>query len=189
MTQPAIAPAPAAQPKDFADMVTLLEKLTETENALGQLTSEMNVDYLAHVRLNSDRYKELQTAIGAVDAALKVIGERNPQWFEEKKTLTTPYGTLKRTTSISLEIADPAVSITLIKAAKREEDFLDVKTTIRKEAMENLTDEELAKFGIKRVTEHNFKPEPATIDLGKAVKAADKSAAAAAKTAKKAREI
>lgn len=183
-----IAPAPTAQKNDFADMVTLLEQLTEAENSLGKLTAEMNVDYLAHVRLNSDTYKRLQTTISTVNAALQVIAERNPQWFEEKKTLTTPYGEVKRTTSTSIVIADPAVSITLIKAAGRADDFLAVTTTIRKEAIETLSDGELAKYGIKRVTEHNYKPEAASVDLGKAVKQAEKSDKAAAKTAKKAKE-
>lgn len=178
----------AALPGDFADLVNLLNKLTEAKNSLGDLNQRLNAQHLETVRNYSDEYKRLQTEIGAAEAAILVLAERNPQWFEEKKTLTTPFGEVKRTTSTSLVIPDEAVTITLIRAAKREADFLVVTTDISREALEKLDDAELAKYGVSRKTEHNFKPDGATVDLGKSVKAAEKSAAATAKAAKKAKQ-
>jgi hypothetical protein len=181
-----IAPAPTALKEDFGALVNLLADLTDAANDLQKLEASLNQDHLAAVRLHVDRYKELQTRIGQAEAALAVVAQRNPQWFEEKKTLATPYGQVKRTTSTALVIADEAATIALIRAAKREEDFLEIKTAIRKEALETLEDAELRKYGVRRETTHNFKPEPASVDLGKAVKAAEKTDKAANKTAKKA---
>ncbi len=78
--------------------------------------------------------------------------------------------------------------MTLIRAAKREAEFIKTTHVISREALELLSDEDLVKFGVKRVTEHNYKAAGASVDLGKSVNAAEKSAKAAAKTAKKVTE-
>ena len=181
-----IAPTPSALKEDFTSLVNLLDRLTHAENELAKLQQVLDAQHLDTVRGHMPAYKELQTTIGECEAAIVVIAARNPQWFEEKKTVATPVGEVKRTTSVSLEIADPSVTITLVKAAKREADFIKVTEELRLEVLEALADEQLAKLGIKRVTKHNFKSGPAGIDLGKAVKQAEKSEKAAAKTAKKA---
>lgn len=180
-------PVLAALPGDFADLVNLLNALSEAQNQISHLNQNLNTEYLETVKGYSDEYKVLQTDISAAMAAIEVIAARNPQWFEEKKTIATPFGEVKRTTSTSLVIPDEAVTITLIRAARRADDFLVTTTAISKEALEKLSDEELARYGVSRKTEHNYKPEGAKVDLGKSVKAAEKSAAAAAKTAKKAK--
>lgn len=179
-------PTPTAPKNDFGDLVNLLASLTEAENELRKLEASLNQDHLAAVRLHVDSYKELQTKIGEAKAAIEIISARNVQWFEERKTLATPYGEVKRTTSTKLVIADETATIALIRAARRSDDFLETRITIRREVLETLEDEELRKFGVRRETTHNYKPEPAAIDLGKAVKDAQKSEGATKKTAKKA---
>lgn len=181
------APLPTAKPSDFADMVNLLERLSSISVTTTKLETKLNAENLATVRQYADEYKALQTELGQVESALAVIGERNPQWFDDKKTITTPFGELKRTTSKKLEIADETATIALIRAARRAEDFLVVTTTLNREALENLEDAELRKFGVRRSVTHNYNPAPASVDLGKAVKAAEKSDRAAAKAAKAAR--
>jgi hypothetical protein len=181
------APLPTAKPSDFADMVNLLERLSTLAVSVSKLEAKLNSENLTTVRQYADEYKALQTELGQVESALAVIAERNPQWFSEKKTITTPFGEVKRTTSTKLEIADETATIALIRSAKREEDFLVVSTALNREALENLEDDELRKFGVRRSVTHNYNPAPASVDLGKAVKAAEKSARAAAKAAKAAR--
>lgn len=175
-------PAPAALKNDYADLVKLLAELTDASNDLSSLESDANREHLAMAKGYLDRYQTLQTRVGEAKAAVEVIAARNPQWFADKKTLATPFGEVKRTTSTSLVIADEAVTITLIKAAGRADDFLKVETSVCLEVLEKLDDAELAKFGARREVEHNFKPEGASVDFGKAVAAAKKDAKAAKKT-------
>jgi hypothetical protein len=179
-----IAPTPAARPSDFADLVNLFAALTKSENNLARLQQVLDSQHLETVQGHMEAYKEIQTLIGECEAAIKVIAARNPQWFEDKKSIAMPVGELKRTTSTSIEIADEEITMTLIRNAGRAAEFIKTSHVISKEALELLKDEDLKKFGVKRVVEHNYKCAPASVDLGKAVKAADKSAKAAAKTAK-----
>lgn len=177
----------AARPSDFADLVNLLQQLTETTAALRKLEGKVTARYIDTVTDSVEEYKALQTKLSETEAALAVIAERNPQWYSEKKTVETPFGEVKRTSSTELVIADEAATIALIRAANRSEDFLRITTTVNREALESLEDDALAKLGVSRKTTHNFKPAAAKVDLGKAVKAAEKSAGAAAKTARAAR--
>lgn len=185
MNTTTIAPTPAARPQDFADLVNLLAALTKSQNNLAHLEQVLNRQHLETVNGHMDAYKEIQTLIGECEAAIRVIAQRNPQWFEDKKSVPTPYGTLKRTTSTSLQIPDEEITMTLIRGANLAEKYIKTTHTLSRESLELLDDEELKKFGIKRVTEHNFNPEPAKVNLGKAVKAAEKSAKTAKKTAEK----
>jgi hypothetical protein len=178
-------PTPAPK-NDFSDLVNLLEQLSQAENDHRVLESELNASHLAAVRLHVDRYKEIARITGETKAALEVLAARNPSWFEERQTLGTPFGELKRTSSTSLVIADEAVTIALIRAAKRQDDFLRIETHVNKEALEALGDDELAKYGVARKTTYHYKAAGAGVDLGKAVKAAEKSEGAAKKTAKRA---
>ena len=183
----AIAPAPTAKPSDFADLVGILDRLSHAANQLARLEQTLNAQHLDTIRGHMPVYKELQATVADCEAALEVIAARNPQWFESKKSVATPVGEVKRTTSNKIEIADPLVTMTLILAAGRAGDFIRTEEALRIEVLETLDDDQLAKFGVKRVTTHNYKIAPASVDLGKAVKAAEKSDSAAAKTVKKSR--
>lgn len=176
------APTPAKN--DFTDLVNLFAELTDASGEMDKLETSLNQDHLANVRLHIDTYKALQARLGAAEAAISAIAQRNPAWFEEKKTVDTPFGEVKRTTSTSLVIADEAATIALIRAAGRADDFLVMTTSVRREAIETLEDHELAKLGVRREVKHNFKPAPARLDLGKAVKAADKGPTAVKKAAR-----
>jgi len=175
-------------PKDFTDLVNILAELSDANNQLKQLQTDMDREHLATVHGYREQYAALQKRVSDAEAALEVIAARNPQWFADEKTVETPYGDVKRTTSKKLEIPSEEASIARIKAAGKDE-LLRVEVTINKEAAELLSDEELAKFGIHRKKTENYNAKPATIDLGKAIKAADKSAAAAAKTARAAGKV
>lgn len=181
-----LAPSSTARPTDFGDVVALLATLSQAEVNLAKLQQTVDADHLEAVRGHLPVYKEIQATIGDCQAALELIAARNPQWFEDKKSIATPVGELKRTTSTTIEVADPGVTMTLIKAAKREGDFIKVTEELRLEVLQTLNDEQLQKLGVKRVVTHNFKIAPIEVKLGKAVKAAEKSAKAAAATAKKA---
>lgn len=176
----------APRTSDFTDVVNLLAVLGEANRQLAGLKAEVESGYLEIVSAHRERYAKLQSTVTETEAALEVIARRNPQWFGDKKTVATPYGGVKFTASKELVVADENISIQLIRALAPDSDLLRTVQVLNKEALEKLSDTELARFAIVRKAKENFKVDTEVVDLGKAVKAADKSAKAAGKTAKKA---
>lgn len=194
MNTPATANASATfidapRPGDFENVVNLLAVLGEANRQLAVLQSAVETDYLAVVMPRRPLYAKLQGTVSETEAALETISRRNPAWFEDKKSVTTPFGGVKFTSSKELNIPNENVSVQLIMALggrDGQEKFLRTVQVPNKEALNDLSDIELARFGIKRETKENFKVSTEVVNLGKAVKAADKTDKAAAKTAKKA---
>lgn len=176
----------APKPQDFESIVNLLAVLGEANRQLGELEHEIELAYVALVDAHRERYAKLQATVTETEAALEVIARRNPLWFADKKSIGTPYGVVKFTASSEIVAASEEVSIKLIKAFGREKEFLRQVDELDKEALKNLSDTELAQFGLVRKPKENLKVDTRVVDLGKAVKAAEKSERAAAKAAKKA---
>ena len=174
---------------DFESVVNLLAVLGEANRQLAALTTEIEAGYVALVTPERERYAKLQGTVTETEAALEVIARRNPQWFEEKKSVATPFGGVKFTRSTELVITDENISVQLVLALAGKagaEKFLRTVQVLNKEALDELTDIELAKFAIVRKVKENFKAGTDVVNLGKAVKSADKNEKAAARTAKKA---
>lgn len=177
---------------DFEAVVNLLEVLGEANRQLTALTATIETGYVDLVKPHRELYAKLQGTITETEAALEVIARRNQQWFEDKKSIATPFGGVKFKQSTSLEVADEGISVQLITALCSQADadkYLRKVTVLNKEALEELTTAELARFGITRKVKENFSADTGVVDLGKAVKAADRSDKAAAKTAKKAAAV
>ncbi len=174
---------------DFESVVNLLAVLGEANRQLEALTREIESGYIALVQPHRGLYAKLQGTVTETEAALEVIARRNPAWFEDKKSVTTPFGGVKFTSSSELIVADESVAVQLILAlAGKEgrEKYLRTVQVLNKEALDELTDAELARFAIQRKAKENFKAATDVVNLGKAVRAAEKTDKAAAKTAKKA---
>lgn len=174
---------------DFESVVNLLAVLGEANRQLEALTREIEAGYVALVNPHRERYAKLQGTVSETEAALEVIARRNAQWFDDKKSVTTPFGGVKFTKSTELVIADENISVQLVLALAGKagaEKFLRTVQVLNKEALEELSDAELAKFGILRKSKENFKAATDVVNLGKAVKAAEKNEKTAAKAAKKA---
>jgi len=125
--------------------------------------------------------------VSETEAALEVIARRNPQWFGEKKSIKTPFGGVKFTSSKELVVTDENISVQLVQSLAGKdgaEKYLRTVTVLNKEALAELTDLELAKFGITRKSKENFSAETKVVKLGAAVASAEKSEKAAAKAAK-----
>lgn len=177
--------AAAPKPGDFTDMIALLSVLGEAERQLITLTADIQAGYLELVNAHRDAYAKLQQTVTESEAAIEVIARRNPSWFGDAKTVKTPYGSIKFTRSSELVVANEEVSIKLIEAFKRPE-LLRTTVELNREALAALPDVELAQLALSRKPKENLTVKTDVVDLGKAVKAADKTNAAAAKTAKKA---
>ena len=93
----------------------------------------------------------------------------------DKRTLKTPYGTIKLTAVSSLSIADENLTISkLFLRAQRIPDFdatlyYRSEVTLDKEALEKLPDPVLKTLGVVRVGSDSFKFTLASIDLKKAL--------------------
>jgi hypothetical protein len=174
---------------DFDAIVDLLCVLGEANRQLAALTSEIEAGYVALVMPHRERYAKLQSTVTETEAALEVIARRNPQWFADKKSAATPFGTVKFQSSKELVVVDESISVQLVLALGGRdgaEKYLRTVQVLNKEALTDLPDAELAKFGIGRKAKENFSVSTEVVNLGKAVKAAERTDKAAAKAAKKA---
>lgn len=188
-TTPAVAAA-GPQPGDFAATVDLLSTLGAAERELRLLTARIEQGYVALVDAHRVEYARLQAKVAEAEAALETLARRNPQWFEKKKTVGTPYGAVKFVTSTELVAADEDISVQLIMSLGGKagiEKYLRTVQVLNREALAELSDTELARFGLVRKQKQNFSADTEVVDLGKAVKAIEKTEATAAKAAKKAK--
>ena len=161
---------------EFTNMVNLLAVYSEASNQIIQLEAEATDERLEQMDERRLTFARLQETLTKASTALETIALAHPEWFANRKSIKTPYGTVKFKTSTKLEVPNQEVSILLIeKEAEKNPEFkhstyLGTSTCLRLEALEKLTDAELAKFRIKRITTDNFSVEPAKVDMGKAVK-------------------
>lgn len=160
---------------DFANLVRLLAVFSEASARQAALSAQLNLELLDAVDEHREEYAINQAALANSQAAITTLCDRNPEWFAKKKTLSTPYGTVKSTAGSKLVAANPEASIRLIEADKRAVAFIRQKQELDLEALEALPDAELAKYGIARVPTETVSIKPAALDLGKAVKAADEA--------------
>lgn len=177
--------AAAPKPDDFKAVVDLLAELGEANRKLAAMESEIEALYVGHVTDRRDAYAELQKTVSETEAALEVIARRNPQWFAEKKNVSTPFGVVKFKASTELVAADEQDAVRRILKARRPR-LLRRTIELNRDLLAELSDKELAAFGITRKPKENCTIETKVVDLGKAVKAAEKSEKAANKAAKKA---
>lgn len=184
--------APASA--EFKNLVELLGIYTDASNRLDELQNDANKELLEALDERKADYAKLQATLTETEEALRAVALAHPEWFAEKKSLATPYGTVKLHASSWLEPKDEEVSILLIKRACDEEDarsqaaqepaaftintFLRFKETLDLEALSKLDDGLLKRFRIERKHDDNFKVEPAKVKMGKAMKDAGKTKAA-----------
>lgn len=130
-----------------------------------------------------DHKKEYLAATAAVkDAqdALKQWAILHPEWFNGKKSLTTPHGTLAKRVTTALDIENEAITTRLILAKFAPEvklaellgpaaEFLHLEIKPDREALEKLNDAELKELQIKRSVSEAITPKPRKLDLGKAM--------------------
>lgn len=187
---PATTATFAANPKtgDFETAINLLAVLGEADRQLTALQADIQANYLEIVNAHRGVYAKLQQTVSETEAALEVIARRNPSWFADAKTVKTPFGSVKFTSSKELVVANEEVSVKLIQAFNRPE-LLRTTTELNREALAELTDAELAQFALVRKPKENLTVKTDVVDLGKAVKAAEKSEAATAKAAKNAAKL
>lgn len=170
---------------DFANMVNLLAVYSDASNRLTELAAAANTALLSIVDEHKADYAQLQKAVTDAESALEMIALAHTEWFgKDRKSIKTPYGTVKFHRGTKLVVKNEEASILLIQREGEQnpefkaDDYLRKVEALNIEALERCDDATLRKFRIERVTEDKFSVVPATIDMGKAVKeAAEKEAA------------
>ncbi len=191
-----------AESPDFKKLVELLSTLSNATNQLEKLQNGANGKFLKLVDRKRDEYSRLQATITQTENELEQLAVKHPEWFGEKRSIKTPFGTVTFHSSSALDIENEELSVALIKhEIERAEQSLihtdgsaarealiarleKLKGCIRtveeldKESLEKLDDAELKTFKIGRNQKNNFAAKPLKLDLGKAIKESEPAAPA-----------
>jgi len=163
---------------EYRNMVDLLAVHSEAHHRMAALEAELNQDLLSAMDERRRDYARLQETLSRTRSALEGIAVAHPEWFAARRSLKTPYGSLKFTRSTTLEAPNPEATILLVRMrAEKDGEFkadsyLRQSEALNLEALETLDDATLRSLRIARVTTQNFKVEAARVDMGKAVKEA-----------------
>lgn len=184
--------------EDFQNAVDLLALYSDVSNQLEALQADTNNELLDLLDEKKADYAKLQEILTKAETALEVLARKHPDWFSaDRRSIKTPYGTMKLHASTKLEVKNEELTVVLIQqeierqaaAAVKNPDYrrpFDATTFLRTsvgvniEALEQLDDATLKQFRIERVKRDNFSVSPAKLDMGKAVAEAiegDKKAA------------
>lgn len=178
---------PDTDSSDFKALVDLVALYTDAHNEIAQLEAWANRELIDLLDEKKADYAKLQAVLTESETALEGIALKHPEWFVTRKSIKTPYGTVKLTKSSKLVVSNEEVSILLIQRAlenalgKPAEEslanLLRTHTALNLEALEALDDALLKQFKITRSTTENFSVSPAAVNMGKAVKQAVESEA------------
>jgi Bacteriophage Mu Gam like protein len=176
---------PTDSAKHYKSLVDCQAIHTEATNRLAKLEATLLDDYLTSVDALRKDYTNLQEAISKSEAAIRDIALMHPEWFAEVKTVTTPYGSVQSRSGTKLEVGNEEVTIALItQLGPDAAPFLRQEITLNLEALESLSDDELGRIRVKRVSSESLVIKPTKPNLGKAAAAAVKKAEKAEKAKK-----
>lgn len=124
------------------------------------------------------KFKTIQVTLIELKEELLTLVQKNPQWFDGKRQIKHPYGTVKIQASTRLTPEDEKESIARIqrdihlKANGAEVGcdpalFLRHRTDLDLEALSKADDALLSRYGIKRETTDNITLTPLKPDLEK----------------------
>ncbi len=171
--------------EDFANVVNLLAVYSDASNRLTELETTANFGLLGIVDEHKAEYAQLQKALTDAESALELICLAHKEWFgADRKSIKTPYGTVKFHSGTKLVVKNEEATVLLIQREAEHnpefklDDYLRKVETPNLEALERLDDAALRKFRVERVREDKFSVVPAKVDMGKAVKEAAERAAA-----------
>lgn len=173
--------------QDFKDFVDLMAVFKEAQQRLASIEAEVDEAYMEIIDTHRGSYATLQNAITVSTTAIEAMVAKHPEWFMEKRTVKCPYGSVKVTRTTKLDAKNEEASILLIEKAATEtgkdqadvsafrQKFVRTKEELNLEALGELSDEELARFRVKRVRSESVTITESKVDFGTAVKAVEKA--------------
>lgn len=153
--------------KNLVDLLAIFSEATARQNALA---AQLNQEYLDKVDEHKAEYTENQDKLSQAESAIGALIDRHPEWFDKKKTLTTPYGQVKVSSGKKIIAPSEEASMRLIRAEGKADAYIRSKDELDREALEELSDEELAKYGLVRQKTLSVKITAAEVELGEAIK-------------------
>jgi hypothetical protein len=162
--------------EEFSNFVNLVAVYADASNQLEALQNDANNELLLWLDERKGDYARLQGTLAQAETALELIALKHPDWFGEKKSIKTPFGTAKLHSSTKLVVKNEETTLLLMdrESEKNKEfkkaDYIRTKQELNLEALEQLDVETLTRLRIDRVTTDNFSVAPAKVDLGKAFK-------------------
>ena len=185
--------APTPDSPDFLAVVNELDILSQATTGLAEIEASANGKLLELITEYKKDYAKFQLAATTAETNLEYLCRKHPEWFVSAKSIATPYGKVSfhRSTKLVIKDAEATLRLLLAKQALSESQHnLDGVSPVFRaapyinkievpniEALEVLTDVELDEFLIKRELKDNFSATPATVNFGKAVTEAAKTAA------------
>jgi hypothetical protein len=169
MKTPAVVP----DGETYTNLINLFAIFTEATNRMSALDAALQERWVDLIDEHRAEYTQLQSKISEADAAIRHIATQHPEWFEDTKSLKTPYGAIEFRSSSKLEVPNEELTIALIeRMGEPGSVYLRPRKFLNLEALETLEDGDLKKLRINRVTADKCTVKPAKVDLGKAVKKA-----------------
>ena len=163
------------QSEEFNELVNLLAVYSEAHHQLATIESRANEDLLELVDEHKADYAKLQSTLLQAESAIEAIARSHPEWFPGTRTIKTPYGKISFRRSTSLESTNEEATVRLLRAEAASKPEFDADQFIRQaqapklEAMETWSDDELARFMVRRVKRENFSVSASQVEFGKAV--------------------
>jgi hypothetical protein len=171
--------AKSAEEEDFKKIVDLLAVHSTAENDLEQLQATANQEFLLTVDGLKGRYAKLQQKMTEAETQLELLARKHPEWFQDKKTIKTPYGSVQLKNNPPKIVADnPELSIVLIERdgesdpEVQPEKLIHQEKSLNLEALAGCTDAQLKRWRLRREQTDTFTVKSAKLDMGKAVKEA-----------------
>lgn len=160
---------------DYQTLSTELERYTELHNRIATIDASFQ-EAMAQLIAECfrDDFQELQDELSKTKNKIESLVIKNPGWFEDSKTIKTPFGTVATRSTSKLSVPNEDATMALLELRGRDAAaFLRERKYISLEALEALDDCELEKLKVKRINNESIRITPAKIDLGKSIAKTD----------------
>lgn len=167
--------------QDFTRLVECLQQVSATTQKLAELEVRVNKASQAIAANSAVEYCVHQENLTKAEEQARQIFERHPEWRGEKKSVSTPFGSVESRKVTEIDIPNPALTVALIEARGlkdpqwKPDTFLHVEKEPDIEALERLGDADLVSLGCQRVERTSVTVKPAKVSVAKAAKAAQKA--------------
>lgn len=180
-------------PRNYNGLNEMLARYSELSARLVTIEADVNRSQIAAARPMLPDHANTKAELADIEAELRKIAIASPELFpDDKRTHNTPFGSLSFRKSSYLEIGDEEKTVLRILVACRKEADRAAKAKVaplfteetllrtiqepNREALEKLTDAQLASFDIERKTEEKFTVKPLEVKADKLVKKAQAEA-------------